>query len=125
MAIVIADTDVLIDYLKGAGACDKVFKYIASSQLSTTAISSFELWVGAHTKREKSAVESLLASIPILDVSEAAAKKAAMIHQALLKSGETIGMADSLIAGVCHEVNAALLTNNVKHFSLVDNLRLI
>jgi predicted nucleic acid-binding protein len=44
------------------------------------------------------------------------------VRRALESKGQTIGMADSLIAGICLEHNGILLTRNVKHFSRVDHL---
>jgi predicted nucleic acid-binding protein len=46
------------------------------------------------------------------------------VRRALESKGQTIGMADSLIAGICLERDGILLTRNVKHFSRVDGLTL-
>jgi len=46
------------------------------------------------------------------------------VRRTLEKSGASIGMADSLIAGIALVHNATLLTRNRKHFARVTGLRL-
>lgn len=122
--MIVADTDVLIDYLRGRGAADRVALELRTGALATTCVSAFELWAGARTKKQRTAVDALLAAVPILALEASAARRAAEVRQALEGSGRPIGMADSLIAGLCLEAGAILLTRNHRHFERVDGLRL-
>jgi tRNA(fMet)-specific endonuclease VapC len=122
--VIVADTDVLIDYLRGAGAADRVAFELGTGRLATTAITAFELWSGAHGKRQTSAVALLLDALDILPLTAACADRAAEVHRSLAASGSTIGMADSLIAGICLEGSAILMTRNRKHFARVKGLAL-
>jgi len=49
----------------------------------------------------------------------------ARIQASLDRRGEGIGIPDTLIAGICIAEKVPLLTLNAKHFSKIDELRLI
>jgi predicted nucleic acid-binding protein len=123
--MIVADTDVLIDFLAGLGDCaDAVSRELEEGDLHTTAITRFELLAGARSRRQQSVVLKLLAAVPALPVDEAAADAAARVRRALESHGEGIGMADSLIAGTVIRHGATLLTRNRRHFARVDGLAL-
>ena len=67
-------------------------------------------------------VETLLAALPILPLDQKAGETAASLRQELESQGQTIGMADYLIAGICVSRSAALLTRNRKHFQRIPAL---
>ena len=121
--MIIADTDVLIDFLRNRKPmADRIALELTTSSFGTTAISEFELRSGIRMQREAAAVEALLAALEILSLDSPAARRAAEVRRALESNGQAIGMADSLIAGICLEHNGILLTRNTGHFSRVDNL---
>lgn len=119
----IADSDVLIDFLRGRGAAARVALELEQG-LATTAISAFELWAGARGGRQERAVEELLAALDVLPLDATSSRRAARVRRALEAQGTTIGMADSLIAGIALERRAVLLTRNVRHFARVEDLSL-
>jgi len=121
----IADTDVLIDYLSGAEpGASRVSQAIENGALHTTAITRFELLSGARTNRMEAVIRDLLDLIPTVPLDEYGADRAALVRRSLEKSGTSIGMADSLIAGIVLVHNGILLTRNLKHFERVTGLRL-
>jgi predicted nucleic acid-binding protein len=123
--MIVADTDVLIDFLKGSGKSAERVELELKHGLYTTVITAFELWNGAAgSPRREATVETLLDSLKIIPCKVSAAKQAAQIRYSLQKLGRTIGMADSLIAGICVAERAVLLTRNTKHFSDIDGLLL-
>ena len=122
--MIIADTDVLIDFLRGKGLAARIAHEVKTGGLHTTAISAFELWVGAKSNQQIAAVETLLAALMILPLDTESAKRAAEVRRELEKRNAAIGMADSLIAGVCLEREGILLTRNRKHFERVPGLKL-
>lgn len=79
---------------------------------------------GIRSRRETTAVEALLNALDVFSLDPPAARRASEVRRALESKGQTIGMADSLIAGICLERDGILLTRNVKHFSRVDGLTL-
>lgn len=123
--MIIADTDVLIDFLRDhRPMADRIALELESNSFATTAITEFELRSGVRSARQATAVEALLAALDTFALSSAAAKRAGEVRRDLESKGQMIGMADCLIAGICLERDAILLTRNVKHFSRVDGLRL-
>lgn len=123
--MIIADTDVLIDFLHGKGrAADLVALELGRGQLKTTAVSRFELLAGAHTARQQGLVERLLLAVPALPFDAAAADRAAAVRRTLEKQGRSSGMGDSLIAGIVLAQQGVLLTRNRSHFERVPGLSL-
>jgi tRNA(fMet)-specific endonuclease VapC len=124
--MIVADTDVLIDFLAGKGAgADAIARELGAGDLHTTAITRFELLSGVRTRRQESSVAQLLAAVPALPVDTEAADSAAEVRRQLEARGEGIGMADSLIAGTVMRHGGKLLTRNTRHFSRVAGLELV
>ena len=124
--MILADTDVLIDYLAGIHpVAERVKSYVESDSLQTTAVSCFELLSGAREGRRGDEVRRLIAAIPVLALDRDAATQAAMVRQQLSGGGFSIGMGDSLIAAIALANGLPLLTRNRKHFEHVENLSLV
>jgi tRNA(fMet)-specific endonuclease VapC len=120
----IADTDVLIDFLAGKGEADAVERLLRRGAIRTTVISRFELLSGAKTPKQLARLVQLLAAVPSLGLDDAAADAASEIRRSLERSGNPIGMADSLIAGIVTANGGTLLTRNRRHFERVPGIRL-
>jgi tRNA(fMet)-specific endonuclease VapC len=124
-ALTVADTDVLIDYLRGRNpAADRIAAELDRGSLYTTVITRFELLAGARTARELDLVQALLIVVPALPLDAQASDRAARIRRDLEDRGEGIGLADSLIAGIVATFRAAFLTRNGRHFARVRELDL-
>ena len=122
--MIVADSDVLIDALRGREpARSRVALEISGGGLSTTTVSAFELLAGARACGEREKVDALLSSLRLLPLDEAASREAARVHRDLAARGEPIGNPDCLIAGVCLASGAVLLTRNRAHFERVPELR--
>jgi tRNA(fMet)-specific endonuclease VapC len=121
--VIVADTDVLIDFLAGAEpSASIVARELERGTILTTAITRFELLAGTRDVRHRGAVHDLLAAVPALSLDARAADRAAAVRRDLERIGAPIGMADSLIAGIVLEAGASLLTRNQKHFRRVKSL---
>jgi len=124
--LILADTDVLIDYLTGVQPAEnQVRKYIEADALQTSAVTCFELLCGAREGRRGDKTRDFVASIPALPLDRESAALAAAVRQRLESIGSAIGMADSLIAGIALANDLPLLTRNRKHFQAVEGLRLL
>jgi tRNA(fMet)-specific endonuclease VapC len=121
----IADTDVLIDYLAGKGEADRVERLLRRGALRTTVITRFELLSGARSPQQFARMVQLLAAIPSLALDDSAADTASEIRRSLERSGNAIGMADSLIAGIVMSNAGSLLTRNRRHFERIPGLELV
>lgn len=123
--MIVADSDVLIDSLRGRSPdADRVAAELRSRSLATTVVNVFELRSGARSEGERRRVDALLTGLEILPLTHPAARRAARVRRELEARGEGIGMADYLIAGICLEHAAVLLTRNRGHFSRVPGLTL-
>ena len=120
----IADTDVLIDFLRGVGEAERIVIELGTGRLCTTVITAFELWAGSKNPQQLAAVESLLAAVTVLPLDSSSARRAAEVRRDLERGGRTIGMADSLIAGIALNHEAILITRNRKHYDRVPGLKL-
>ncbi len=118
----VADTDVLIDFLEGQGAAQEVAAELSAGRLWTTVISYFELMSGAHNRKKREKIRTLLDALEILPLDREAADRAAALRRQLERNGLGIGMADSLIAGIVVVQGAALMTRNRQHFKRVPDL---
>jgi len=122
--MIVADTDVLIDYLAGKGEADAVERLLRRGALRTTVISRFELLSGAKNPNQRARLGQLLEAVPSLGLDDAAADAAGEIRRSLERSGSSIGMADCLIAGIVSGNGGALLTRNRRHFERIPSIRL-
>jgi predicted nucleic acid-binding protein len=126
VALILADTDVLIDYLTGTQpVANQVLEFRQSDNLQTTVISCFELLIGAREGRHGDKIRGLIAAIPVLPLNVDSATRAAEVRRRLSKQGHTIAMADSLIAGIALENGLPLFTRNQRHFEFIEGLELV
>ena len=122
--MIIADSDVLIDFLRGRGVAPRIAAELESRSVGTTAVTAFEIRSGARTARQRSAVDTLLEAMTILPFGPEEAQVAAEVRQQVESQGQPIGMADYMIAAICISNDGVLLTRNLKHFERVKGLRL-
>lgn len=122
----IADTDVLIDYLNDAEpGASAVAAGLRRDDLVTTVISRFELLRGAAHARRPAPLRVLVGALRALPLESAAADRAATLSRELEERGEALDRADCLVAGIALVAGEALLTRNHRHFRRVPGLRLV
>lgn len=123
--MIVADSDVLIDALRGREpSAGRVTEGLEAGTLGTTAVTVFELLSSARGPKQRQAIEALLGALSILPFDRAAGETAASLRLELEASGRGIGMGDYLIAGICVSRSASLLTRNRKHFQRIGALTL-
>lgn len=123
--MILADTDVLIDFLAGQEpAASRVSAIAAADGLVTSAVNGFELLSGAREGKRGDGVRQLVSMLHVLPLDLAAAECAAEVRRNLEKSGLSIGMGDSLIAGIALANGVSIFTRNRKHLERVPGLRL-
>lgn len=123
--MIVADSDVLIDSLRGEEqATKRIDLELRSGGLATTVVTVFELMSGARSDRQVQKVSSLLAPLSVLHLDRAASLKAAEVRVELEAAGQGLALADYLIAGICLTRNAVLLSRNEAHLGRVRGLRL-
>jgi predicted nucleic acid-binding protein len=121
--VIVADTDVLIDALRGREpARTRVAEALAAGQLATTTISAFELRSSADTDHARAMVEQLLSPLAILPFDDEAAAQAVRARRALDAPGSPIGIANCMIAGICLARSASLVTRDRALYGRVAGL---
>jgi tRNA(fMet)-specific endonuclease VapC len=119
------DTDVVVDILRRD---HNVRRRLDASPgpVAMSSITLMELSYGVQRSStpptNRSAVETLLAFVPVLDFGAAAAQEAGMLRAELAVRGEPIGAYDVLIAGHARAAGLVLATANVREFARVSGL---
>ncbi|MHC1725486.1 MAG: type II toxin-antitoxin system VapC family toxin [Syntrophobacteraceae bacterium] len=124
--LVIADTDVIIDYFSARETFSKMAaELILKDSLALTSITVFELYAGVAGARRLAQIDNLVALVPVFPFRTEDALAAVGIYNDLKKRGKLIGIRDILIAGICISRKAPLLTGNKDHFSRIHALKLL
>jgi predicted nucleic acid-binding protein len=121
--VVVADTDVFLDYLEGRGAEAAVTALLRKRKLATTAVTVFEVWRGLESAVARREAALALRGVRVYAMNAEVARRAAELQRQL--RGNEIGDHDTMIAGTCLAVGRPLLTRNVRHFQRVPGLELV
>ena len=122
------DTNICIYLLNGSS--DKLKKKLLSlppKRITVTTIVKADLLYGAEKsikkKENREKVEKFLTQIEVQPFDEKSAIIYSKIRAKLESTGKIIGANDLLIASIVLANNDALVTNNVKEFKRVPNLK--
>lgn len=119
----VVDSSVVIDYLRDdARAVGVLELLVRDEQLFGSEMTRFEVLAGMRPSEEV-ATESILATIGWIPVDELVSRRAADLVRRYRGAHGGIEDADYLIAATTLEVEAELLTTNVRHFPMVPGLR--
>ncbi|MGH3776461.1 MAG: type II toxin-antitoxin system VapC family toxin [Pseudonocardiaceae bacterium] len=123
--LVVVDTDFVIDFLRGRGPGAQLTRsLVIERRLRVTAVTSFELRVGADFLARREQILGLFRSRTVpLDL--ASALRAGEVASTLQASGTGIGFADCMQAGICLRYGLPLATRNRKRFERVEGLQLV
>ncbi|RJQ19976.1 type II toxin-antitoxin system VapC family toxin [Candidatus Woesearchaeota archaeon] len=127
---VILDTDVIIEYIKGN---EQAVRFITENEgdtvFGTTAINTFELYLGAqhspYKDKQLPKLDEFISQLLVLPLTLSASKRAAKIQGELQRKGNSLDFKDLLIGALAIEEGFALKTNNRKHFERIPGLTLI
>jgi predicted nucleic acid-binding protein len=121
--VILVDSDVLIEHLRGRPAARD---WLASARQSTgpLAISVVSLTevAGGMRPPERREVMRLLGSMQRFEVTEQVAWRAATLMQEYRRSHQGIGLGDYLIAATAVTEGLELATLNVRHFPMFPQL---
>ena len=122
--LVVVDTDLLVDFLRGKGAGVALVRtLLVEHRLRLTAVTGFELRVGTDFLTRRDEILRLFRS-RTLPLDMASALRGGEVAAALRALGQGIGFADSLQAGICLRHDLPLATRNRKHFDRIPGLPL-
>ena len=121
-------SDLLIGIMKKNSDAFDWFEASKNSRedLATTALNAQELLYGSLLTINPSEGYRLTAefikSLSILDLDLESAELSSRLRSELKKKGQSIGIMDEMIAGICLRNDASIVTRNTKHFSRVGGL---
>jgi len=120
------DTDILIYSLKGIEKVQNKFIINKNSPKSISVITYGELIFGAKKSNNR---EKNLATVyrvgelfPVVDLTKGIVETFGEVKALLQKKGKTVEDFDLLIGSTALYLNYTLVTNNVKHFSMIPDL---
>lgn len=127
MTETLVDTDILSYYFKGDSKVIERFRqYLKEFDLiNISIITYYEILGGLKFKRAEKQInefEDFITNNNIIHISEDSAKISGDIYASLRQRGITIGTSDILIAGIAMENGLTLVTNNEKHYELIQGL---
>ena len=120
----VLDADVLVDFLSREGAWKKVQAEIAARTAATTAVAALEVWCGLREEESRAAFRAVLRAMRrrVFPLEERHAERAGALFRQL---GLSKGQRDCLIAAICLDRRAPLLTRNWRHFERVPGLEVV
>lgn len=119
----LVDTSVLIDYLRGhAGAAELLERERAAGPLHASEMTRLEVLAGMR-ETEEEGTRSLLSTLVWHPVDEEVAEQAGALGRRWLPSHQAIDGADLAIAATVINSGARLLTRNVRHFPMFEDLQ--
>ena len=123
MEVILLDTNILIDILKGKKDTIKKVQGF-SAPLNISSITVMELAIGARNKQEVIKLEKFTELFEIMHIDLNISKLAIQLVTQYAKS-HTLDIPDSLIAATALVNQARLFTGNKKDFQFISKLDLI
>ena len=122
------DTDILSEIRKGKNP-QVIAKAIAYKtrfkNYTISVITVSEVIKGWRKLNRNDRIQEFLIDLPqmeILSLEQKSAELSGLIYADLEKTGQTIGLADVLIAAIAIENNLILVTGNTKHYQKIQSL---
>ncbi|VAX36985.1 VapC toxin protein [hydrothermal vent metagenome] len=123
----LVDTDIIIYWLKGNSCIEQTALDVGLENISFSIISKAELFFGAYkstyVKQNLDSISVLSQKIVLLPFDELAAEHFGRIKNFLRQAGIILADADIMIASIALANNLTLITNNTKHFSRINDLK--
>lgn len=121
----VADTGIFIEHLRAKDKLSTTLYKISENQdLYISAVTLYELYMGATTKAKEKDVEELMEGFSVLPFTADISKKAAEIYHKLRLNNQMIEYRDIFIAATCIINELPIVTFNKKHFKRVDGLKI-
>jgi predicted nucleic acid-binding protein len=122
------DTDTIIYNLKGNEAIKKNLQYHFDTPLKISVITLMELYYGAYKSEKFSSnlakVRTIENTFEIIPAGKESAENFGLLKASLEKSGTRLDDFDLTIASCALAYNLTLVTNNLKHFSRIEGLKI-
>ncbi len=122
----VIDTSIFIEHLRAKNKLKtKLYNLPSDAELFISAVSLYELYMGATTLEKENDVKLITEDLSILAFSDAVAVEAAKIYHQLRLSNKMIEFRDIFIAATCIVNDLPIVTLNRKHFSRINGLKIL
>ncbi len=117
------DTSVIVDHLRGRDQATQLLEEWvgADESLAASELTRFELLAGTRPD-EHDQLEGFFSVLSWVPVTEEISRRAGEFARRYRRSHSGIGVADYLLAGTALALSAELVTTNVRHFPMFDDL---
>jgi predicted nucleic acid-binding protein len=123
------DTDWIIHYLNGSRDIVAKLRSLEKEGLTISVISLAELYEGIYYSTNpdgnKRALDDFLSGVSIIGIEDEICRLFGKERGRLRQVKKMIGDFDLLIASTCLHHNLTLLTNNRKHYKMVEGLKIL
>ena len=128
--MIFLDTNIISYYLNGDKAVTKEILNLFDEDINIciTAVNVYEVLKGFRWKKNKqfeNKFNALLNHLQVYTIDDTAIDIASKLYAILRKKGISIGDADILIAAIVVANNGTLVTNNIKHFENIEQLKVV
>lgn len=119
--MILCDTDVIIEYMKGNKVAKREIVEIGIDNIAVSSVSLMELFYGALNKRELNQIKKALNSFKIIHIDTGISNKAVGLIEKYSKS-HGLEPPDALIGATAIAGNTELFTYNISDFKFIDGL---
>ncbi|MGH2365989.1 MAG: type II toxin-antitoxin system VapC family toxin [Chloroflexota bacterium] len=124
----LVDTDWVAEYLKGRERAVQLLTSLARDGLAISLITFGEIYEGIYFGHDPQAHErgfrEFLRVVQVLPLNRSVMQRFSRVRGELRRHGQLIGDFDLLIAATALHHGLSVITNDQRHFSRVDGLRL-
>ena len=118
--LLLLDTTVLIDYLRGRPVVERVGTLVDRGELLCTSPVNVEEIVRGLRPGEVSAADDLFDGLRVVPIGRPEGRRAGEWRRRFAARGTTLSQADCLVAAAAHANAAVLATGNPKHFPMTE-----
>ena len=120
----VIDTSIFIEYLRAKDKRKTILYSIPDdTTLFISAVTLYELHMGATTDEKKKDIQLLTEDLPVLPFNENVAIQASVLYHELRKTNQLIEFRDIFIGATCLVYNFPLKTTNTKHFNRISGIQ--
>lgn len=122
----VIDTGLFIEHLRVKDKSKTTLYRLADTdqELFTSAVSLYELYMGATSREKMEDVNYLTGDLNVLPFTEVVAAKSAEIYHFLRRKNKMIEFRDIFIAATCIVHELPIATLNKKHFDRIPELHI-
>lgn len=122
----VIDTGIFVEHLRSKDKTNTtLYRLSDQSYLYISAVSVYELYMGATTREKEHDIKMLTEDLIVLPFTDTVSIKAAQIYHRLRLNNQMIEFRDIFIASTCIVNDLPIATLNKRHFERIDELKII